>query len=92
MKLTAEDKELILEWGFSEDDFRQIEEATKLRNTKYELLGGNGGSINRGEAISILGRDEYLSGICRSAFHWTAVREDNDGHQVYFDSSDMFKD
>lgn len=91
MKLTNEDKELILDWGHSEDDFWQIEEAMKKKYTTYELTGADARVITREEAIEILGREEYLSGICRSAFHFSAFREGYGGREVYFDSSELFK-
>jgi hypothetical protein len=46
--------------------------------------------ISQEKALEILGREEYLSGISRSAFHWSAVR-DNNGETVYFDSSKLFE-
>ena len=42
--------------------------------------------------IEILGREAYLSGTSRSAFHWSCVREtDKIGVLIYFDSSRLFK-
>lgn len=82
MKLTKKDKEYLLSVGVAEDDFPQMEEAMSC--TKYEL---NGKKIQRKTAIEYLGRETYLSGISRSAFHYTAYR---DG--VLFDSSDLFKE
>jgi len=89
MKLNKKDKELLSSWGYPEKDFKQIEEATK--KTKYKLLKENDEEISQIEAIEILGREIYLNGICRSAFHWSAVRENN-GQSVYFDSSRLFKE
>ncbi|AAK79136.1 hypothetical protein BJV85_002835 [Clostridium acetobutylicum] len=42
------------------------------------------------KALEVLGRKTYLSGICRSAFYWSAVRNNN-SEEVYFDSSKLFK-
>ena len=43
--------------------------------------------ICRDYAIQVLGREEYLSGLSRSAFHATAERTTIDGaHTVSFDS------
>lgn len=87
MKLTKLDKEYLKDLGVSEEDFRQIEEATT--KTKYELDNKN---ISRTRAIEILGREIYLSGITRSAFHWSAVRYSLDGNTtIYFDSSKLFQ-
>ena len=88
MKLTKEDKALLLSWGHSEDDFSQIEKATKKMMTTYELECKE---ISREDVIEILGRTEYLSGIARSAFHGSASRETNDNKNVYFDSSNLFR-
>lgn len=88
MELTEKDKAMLREWGHPESDFRQIEEAFKKSKTKYEL---GDKPISREEAISLLGREQYLSGIARSAFHYTAVRETPDGKFVYFDSSNLFR-
>ena len=91
MKLTTTDKKMLLEWGHPESDFRQIEEAFKKSKTKYEL---GGKPISREEAICLLGQRQYLSGIARSAFHYTAAREvpmSTTGEIVYFDSSNLFR-
>jgi hypothetical protein len=86
MKLTSEDKKLLTEWGYPEEDFNQIERATT--KTTYE---SNRNKVTADEAINILGREDYLSGIARSAFHWSACRESKTGQTVYFDSSRLFK-
>ena len=86
MKLTKEDKELLKNWGHEERDFNQIEEATI--KTTYKT---NRNKITANEALDILGRKVYLSGISRSAFHWSACRQNEKGQTVYFDSSKLFK-
>lgn len=89
MKLIESDKKLLKKWGVQEKDFPQIEEAFQKSKTKYEL-----GSvpISRDKAIQVLGRERYLSGIARSAFHFTAAREvPMSGEVVYFDSSALFR-
>lgn len=88
MKLTRKDKELLFSWGYTEQDFPQIEEATHSTKTKYEL---DGNPIDRAEVIRLLGRKAYLSGIARSAFHWSAMRETDDGRTIGFDSSRLFR-
>lgn len=90
MKLTNEDKTLLLSWGYLEEDFGQIEKALQKSKTTYEL---GDFSISREEAIRTLGRRQYLSGIARSAFHRTAARDipmSMTGETVYFDSSKLF--
>ena len=91
MKLTSEDKALLRQWGFDDKDFPQIELATQARYTKYKL--GNK-AISRGRVLYLLGRPKYLSGIARSAFHYTAARtarDDEESSVVFFDSSRLFK-
>lgn len=75
MKLTEKDKGLLLKWGYSERDFAQIEEAT--RRTIYIYCGKE---IDREKVIYLLGDEQYLSGISRSTFHFSATRETRDGH------------
>lgn len=88
MKLTNDDKILLRKWGFDDSDIRQISEAMQVRYTTYKL-GVN--PIPRAKAIELLGRREFLSGIARSAFHWTAARSTESGEIVYFDSSKYFR-
>lgn len=85
MKLTDKDKELLVKWGYVKEDFRQIEKATT--KTIYEL---NDKKISCKKALEVLGREKYLSGISRSAFHYTAVRYNDNGDEVYFNSSKLF--
>ena len=88
MKLTKEDKMQLMEWGYKECGLPQIEEATCGNRTTY-IMGQT--SISKEEAIRVLGRREYLSGIARSAFHCSAVRAGADGQTVLFDSSRLFQ-
>lgn len=88
MKLTKENKELLKSWGHPETDFEQIEEATK--KTIYKINYEE--KISRDKAIELLGRRTYLSGISRSAFHFTACRQvEGTNDVVSFDSSKLFK-
>lgn len=88
MKLTTEDKQHLIEWGYSERDLPQIEEAMRRDKTAYKI---GSCSISREDAIVALGRLEYLSGIARSAFHFSAARTASDGRVVIFDSSRLFR-
>lgn len=88
MKLIIEDIEMLLDWGFTKDDFPQIEEAMQKSKTKYIF---NGKQISREEAIILLGERKYLAGISRSAFHFTACQEIAQGCYVYFDSTSLFR-
>ena len=91
MKLTSEDKDLLRQWGYVDKDFAQIELAMQARYTKYKL---GTTAISRKRALGLLGRRKYLSGIARSAFHYTAARtvgDDEKSGVVFFDSSRLFK-
>lgn len=91
MKLTESDKKLLTDWGFQEKEFPQIEEAFQKSKTKYKL---GSSPISRDKVIHILGREQYLSGIARSAFHFTAARAVpmlKSNEVVYFDSSALFR-
>ncbi len=86
MKLTENDKVLLRSWNFSESDIAQIEEATG--KTVYTL---DGRRISAKRAIELLGREAYLSGISRSAFHFSSVRLTCEGDEIFFDSSRLFR-
>ena len=88
LKLTSDDKSLLLHWGYQAADFPQIEAALLARNTKYSV---DGQTISQAKAIAILGQEQFLASISRSAFHATAARETKDGKTVLFDSSRLFK-
>lgn len=83
--LTDEDKKILLEWGNTEEDLDQIEleanvcEFTQCYKSKPDR------KITRDEAIKILGRREFLSGIDRAAFHWNCGRT-NGNRYVHFES------
>lgn len=96
MKLKNCEKEILIEFGHSEEDLEQIQEALDSRYTKYEYCcGGSEKKISRQKACELLGIREFLSGISRSAFHWSAVRYIDDNCEekgyIYFDSSNLFK-
>lgn len=85
MELTKKDIKILRDWGYKGKDINQIEIATSL--TKYEYKGK---LICDVKARKLLGDEEYLSGISRSAFHWSSSRETPDGDTVAFDSSALF--
>lgn len=95
--LSVEDKRILESWDVPNTDFDQINEATGRKTTltlqditKHESQTKK---ISHKEARKILGNTTYLSGITRSAFHWTSARESDDGRYcVFFDSSALFKD
>ncbi len=95
MRLTHADKVLLKSWGFTDQDMFQIEEATKraIYTTYKPDASGKlvAVKIKNTEALSILGRSNYLSGISRSAFHYTSERSNGKGEIVFFDTSKMFR-
>lgn len=105
LKLSDSDIEYLKKIGHTEEDIPQIEEA--LNNTIYTL--GNAGKSSDGnieipdeqddveitaqEAREILGDEKFLSGLSRSAFHYTSGRWNNDDTKyVSFDSSKIFEE
>ena len=105
LKLSDSDIEYLKKIGHTEEDIPQIEDA--LNNTIYTL--GNAGKSSDGnieipdeqddveitaqEAREILGDEKFLSGLSRSAFHYTSGRWNNDDTKyVSFDSSKIFEE
>lgn len=94
MKLTKKDKEYLLSIGYAERDFEQIGDIAKY--TKYDMFTKEDESIvtriTQKKAIEILGRNIYLSGLGRTAFHRSAVRYNDEGTiYVVFDGGKYFK-
>ena len=87
MKLTNEDKKILRSFGHPDSDFAQIEEAAG--KTKYDL---DGKRISRAKVIELIGRKQFLAGLSRSAFHWSAAQLTDDGMEIGFDSSAYFRD
>ncbi len=86
-------KAILKEMGYEEQHFSQIEEAIGV--TKYTLCTSDGSeemNISAKMAKFLLGERDFFSGIARSAFHWSAVREVKDRLYVYFDSSALFRE
>lgn len=88
MKLTSEDKEYLKKCGYLDEDMEQIETATLSKYTYYKI---DDKRASLKEVLSVLDRKEYLTGIARSAFHWSAARKTKDGKVIYFNSSKLFK-
>ena len=92
MKITKEEKMYLERCGYGRKDFAQIQEATRRDKTTYEM---DGAPITRDEAVTRLGRLDYLSGIARSAFHFTAMRITEDGKVIlaaYEDDGSLSKE
>ena len=86
MKLSDEDQEILLEMGVEKGDFPQISEALSKTVFTFETK-----RINLTKAVELLGKRKFLSGMARSAFHFSACRLTDDERPVYFDSSKLFR-
>ena len=88
MQLTEEDKRLLRKIGYRKKDFPQIEKAMQTKYTKYDYRHKR---ISRAKAIELLGREKFIYGLSRSAFHWSACQITSEGEEVGFDSCRLFK-
>lgn len=89
MKLTNQDKDFLASIGVPNSDFQQIEDAMDIKYTSYKIYNPyhiKYDKISRSQAIKILGREIYLSGLSRSAFHFTSHRKGKNGREVYFNT------
>lgn len=86
MKLTKSDIEKLLKWGHLESDINQLEQAANI----CVYTDKNEKRISCKKAIDMLGREVWLSGISRAAFHWDCGRGEGDNY-VGFDCSKIFK-
>lgn len=87
MRFTKADIKLLMSWGYTEEDIAQIKDAAKAKHTVY-LMGGK--QITAEQAIAVLGRSSYLSGLCHSAFYYFSEVSGKNGEVVCFDSEAMF--
>ena len=80
-----------------DEDIRQLEEAADVTEYTFgkEADLSDEREITRETAIRKLGRETWLSGLVRSAFHWTAMRyidpKDPLKGFVWFNSKRLFK-
>jgi hypothetical protein len=77
MKLTNKDKNYLSSIGYRADDFDVIERNSK--HIKCDLITRNTDRnvefrITQKQAIKLLGRETFLSGLGRATFHDTAFR------------------
>lgn len=94
LELEKEDINTLLDWGYLKSDIPQIQKA--IKKSSYELYELKPpyktiDSVSAKEAAKLLGNKEFLSGISRSSFHWSACREVNKKLGIMFDSSALFK-
>lgn len=82
-KLTRKDMAVLRSCGYDRREYKQIEVCANI----CIYTDNNGHTMSYKDAIEILGREQFLSGISRAAFHWSSYREEN-ASGVYFDCSD----
>ena len=88
MKLTKKDKDLLIKRGYQNYELSEIESS----RFKYEMFWGTNGlhsaiKVTQKQAIQMLGREDFISGIARATYHDTAVRyikNDPSGSGIYF--------
>lgn len=90
--LTENDKKYLRECGYLDEDFPQIRVAFGKTDYSIRYIDTNERKkISGSKAIELLGREMFLSGLGRSAFHWSAVRETPYGDLVQFSSNRLFR-
>lgn len=103
MVLQKQDMDILKRWGYLDRDIPQIQEGIKvstyelykrLKNPDAEDFEDRSKlvrNLTAKEAYRRLGREAFLSGIGRSAFHWSSVRVcTNENYFVMFDSEALF--
>ena len=90
-ELTERRKNILRGWGYNDKEIDQIKRAMRVTKYTLEYPSGKEKRITRDAVIKLIGITEYLSGISRSAFHWSAYRTTkNEKYGIYFDSSALF--
>lgn len=90
MKLTDKDKKYLLSIGYHQVDLATIEKMGK--NIRCVLCFSEDNKpeikLTQNQAIGILGRETFLSGIGRATFHQSAMRSTDNikDVRVYFNS------
>lgn len=91
MKFTKDQKEILKARNFTDTDIKQIERAT-IKTVYMHITEDGKEKISIHKAIELLGIEDFLSGISRSAFHYTATRQIGDmPDYVSFDSRKLFQ-
>lgn len=93
MKLIKKYRKILTDWQVPKEDIPQIEEA--IGKTRFTLGSGMESGrekrITIAQTIKILGAEDFLLGMNRSAFHYSTSRTNTKGQTVYFDSSRLFR-
>ena len=87
-KLTEEDMEMLKKWGYRDDDIESIQQC--FDDDGFDMRDRFNRKIDAETAINMLGQEEFLSGIGRSCFHWSAARGSGQ-KTVEFDTSEWHK-
>ena len=87
MKLTDTDIAYFIKNGYQKEDIPQLEKC--VQKVTYELE--NGETLKEKDVLTNMSRTTWLSGIGRCCFHYTCVREDNNGTCIYFDAHRLFE-
>lgn len=92
--LSADDIAFLLSLGHTEDDLAQLNRAINV--TVYYMIRREGKGhteevISAKAARELLGTEQFLSSISRSAFNLTATSEVDKNKGVFFDSYRMYK-
>jgi len=91
MQWNKKNIDMLRNWGYSEEDIKQIKTSGKYLKLT-DITTARPKRLLQFQAKQILGEKEFISGMARAAFHFTAVRESEDGKtKVMFDCSAMFK-
>lgn len=96
MVLQKQDIDILKIWGYLDSDIPQIQKAIKVSTYElYKRLNEDRSTLvmelTAKEAYRRIGREAFLSGISRSAFHWSSVRDCvNENYYVLFDSKALF--
>lgn len=90
MQMTDSDRQFFLRVGHPETDLPQLSRA--MRDVRLTISNGSEEKpISASEAIKVLGRETFLSGISRAAFHCSCGRTSSDGQYIAFSLSHWWK-
>ena len=90
MKLSGTDRFTLLSYGYVEQDFPQIEQASAVTVITLSKPDGTQQRLSAEEASDLMGRCYYLNRLARAAFHRTSGDEVEGMGYVSFDASALF--
>ena len=93
MKLTKADKEFLKRNFWEKDDaIDHIERALDYTDYEIQVNGGGWKKSNAKEVIELIGRERWLSGLDRCAFHMAACNNNEDNTVLaFFDATRFFR-